>query len=505
MTEPNPASPTSPLLRAIGVTKLWPGVTALDQVSLDLRAGEVHALVGENGAGKSTLVKILGGAEIPTEGSVELAGSPLPAGNPVAARAAGIGIIYQEFTLIPELTVAENIFLGREQQRRGFLDRGAMRESSREILARLGSTLDPDEKVKRLTVGSQQMVEIARALASEARVLIFDEPSATLTDRELERLFATIRELREQGLGVIYISHRLEEIFALADRVSVLRDGQHVWTRPVSDVDRAKLIHGMVGRELEDEYAYRSRELGVTVLEVEGLASPPRVVDVSFDLRRGEILGLAGLVGSGRTEAALALYGREPRTGGTARLNGEPIDFRHPWEALDRGMGYLTEDRKGEGIFAGLSVAENVTVGTLRDYRVGPFLSEQRQHAAAQAACERFDVRTAGLNKKIGQLSGGNQQKALLARLLIRDLSVLILDEPTRGVDIGAKSEIYQIIYALAEAGLGVVVISSDLPELLGVCDRIGVFSEGCTRGFLERDEATQESIMELAVSGATR
>ncbi len=496
---------TRAALEAHAVTKIFPGVKALDGVTLEVRAGEVHALVGENGAGKSTLVKVLGGAHAPDEGRVTLDGVPLPHGDPVAARRAGIGIIYQEFTLVPELTVAENIFLGREARgpfKRGPFLRGAdMVRDARAILEKLGADLDPRTYVKRLSVGAQQQVEIARALASDARVLVFDEPSATLTDQELTRLFETIRELRSRGIAIVYISHRLEEVFDLADRVTVLRDGKHVVTTEIDGVTRTQLIHWMVGRELEDEYAFRPREHGETVLQVESLSDGARIRDVSFTLQRGEVLGFAGLVGSGRTESALSLFGRLPRTSGTAALCGEPIDFTHPAQALKRGLGYLTEDRKKHGIFGDLSVAENITVSNLFDYRTGPFVSSRRQLAAADAACKTFDVRTSGVDKKIAKLSGGNQQKALLARLLCRDLDVLILDEPTRGVDIGAKSEIYQLIYDLADRGMGIVMISSDLPELLGTCDRIAVFAQGRTVGVVDRDGATQEKIMELAVS----
>ncbi|MCA8958998.1 MAG: sugar ABC transporter ATP-binding protein [Planctomycetes bacterium] len=488
------------MLVANGLEKSFPGVKALDGVDLDVRAGEIHALVGENGAGKSTLVKILGGAYVPDRGIVTLDGAPLPHGDPVAARRAGMGIIYQEFTLVPELTVAENIFLGRELRSGPLLRGAAMNDETRAILARLGADLDPRTPVKRLSVGNQQLVEIARALASDARVLIFDEPSATLTDQELARLFETLRELRANGLALIYISHRLEEIFALADRVTVLRDGQHVATAAVADVDRARLIHWMVGRELADEYAYRERPLGDEVLRVEALAGTPHFRHVDLTLRRGEILGLAGLVGSGRTEAALAIFGRLPIRSGRITLAGESFRPKHPWHAMRRGLGYLTEDRKGLGIFGDLSVAENMTMATLEDHRRGPFLSQSSQRRAASAARERFDVRTASLETRISKLSGGNQQKALLARTLARRLDVLILDEPTRGVDIGAKAEIYQLVYELAESGLGIIAISSDLPELLGICDRIGVFAQGRTVGFLDRKDASQERLMELAI-----
>ncbi|MFQ5654655.1 MAG: sugar ABC transporter ATP-binding protein [Planctomycetota bacterium] len=493
------------MLRVTGLTKRFPGVMALDAVSLEVRAGEVHALVGENGAGKSTLEKILGGGLIPDAGEALLDGSPLPFGDPPGSRRRGLGIIYQELTLVPELSAAENIFLGRERRRRGLLARQRMAEEARALLDRLRCAIDPAAPVGELGVGQRQLVEVARALGSGGRLLVFDEPSATLTDRELERLFETIAGLRGRGLAIIYISHRLEEVFAIADRVTVLRDGRWVATAATSELDRPGLIRRMVGREVDESPPPNDRAPGETLLELRHLACPGRFHDVSFEARRGEILGLAGLMGAGRTSVGLALYGMLEPTEGEARLARERVRFRHPWEALQAGLGYLTEDRGERGIFAELSLAENITIANLEEHRRRGLLSEPRRRAAARDACARFDVRHAGIDRPIATLSGGNQQKALLARILSREVRVLILDEPTRGVDVGARAEIYRIIRSLAGDGIAVIVISSDLPELLGLCDRIAVLREGRTMGVMPREQATQESIMELATAEAPR
>lgn len=482
-----------------GVTKTFPGVKALDHVDLEVRAGEVHALVGENGAGKSTLVKILGGALLPDEGKVLCGGDPLPLGNPQATRLAGVSIIYQEFNLVPELTMTENLFLGREMTRHRFLQRGDMESRTGQILDQLGCNCSPRARVAGLSVGVRQLVEIARALSADARVLVFDEPSATLTDQELERLFETIRSLRERGLGIVYISHRLEEIFELADRVTVLRDGRWIATSEVDRVDRNELIRWMVGRDLESEYPERSARIGEPILQVCDLSAPPFFERVSFEVGRGEVVGMAGLVGSGRTSVGLSLFGLRKPVGGEVRLGGEVVEIRSPREALDRGLAYLTEDRKGQGIFPELSVAENITLSNLATYTRSGFLSEDRIREAVKSSCDRFDVRAPSPKHSIATLSGGNQQKALLARLFLHPVRVAVLDEPTRGVDVGARAEVYRLIGTLAESGLGLLVISSELPELLGLCDRIYVMREGVTTGCVDADGATQETIMALA------
>ncbi len=542
------------MLHAHAITKRFPGVLALDGVDFEVRAGEVHALVGENGAGKSTLVKILGGALAPTSGSAELDGERLPFGDPVATRARGLGIIYQETMLVPELDVAENVFLGRERTRRGWLARGAMRAEAEALLARLGVACDPRMKAASLGVGLQQLVEVARALVLDAKALIFDEPSTALSGAEAARLFAVIGELRARGLAIVYISHRLDEVFELADRVTVLRDGKTVAAAAVKDVDRRQLIRWMVGRDLAEEFppraatrgmgaaepgsGSRKHAAGAHVLAVRGLSCPPYFADVSFELRRGEILGLAGLVGAGRTSVGLALFGALEAAGGEVRLADEVVRFAHPFEALAAGVAYLSEDRKLAGIFAELGVDENIAMPHLARFGRGGLLDLAALRKASNEVAGRFRVGTGasddasrrddrsreaqedptgsedlvelpdpgfehGLERPMRTLSGGNQQKALLARSLLAPLRVLVLDEPTRGVDVGARAEIYRIVRDLVSEGLAVLMISSELEELLGMCDRIAVMREGRTTGVLDAAEASQERILELATRPA--
>jgi ribose transport system ATP-binding protein len=488
------------LLEAKGLTKSFPGVRALDGVDFELRAGEVHALLGENGAGKSTLIKVLGGAVAPDRGEVLLDGARLPLGDPLAARRSGISIVYQELALVPELTAAENVFLGREQAR-PLLRRGEMRSTAQGLLDELGSGVSAEARVGTLSVAQRQMVEIARALVVESRVLILDEPSATLSGPEVERLFAVVRKLRGRGLGIVYISHRLEEVFANADRVTVLRDGRHVTTASLGDVDRSSLIRWMVGRDVSEEFPPRAPSPGAPVLEARGLASPPRFREVSLSVRRGEIVGLAGLVGAGRTSVALALFGALDAEG-EVRLEGAPVRFRSPAEAIAAGLGYVTEDRKGRGLFPELGAGENMTIAYLRSFTRAGVLSPGRLEAAGAEAGRGVDLRAASLEQKAGTLSGGNQQKLLVARYLLRPRKLLILDEPTRGIDVGAKAEIYALMNRLTDQGLAILMISSELPEVLAMSDRVVVMHEGRTKGELRRGEATPERVMELATGG---
>jgi len=475
------------LLRLDSITKTFPGVRALDGVSFDVEAGEIHALVGENGAGKSTLMKVLGCAYVPDSGIVSVDGRPLPVGDPLAVQRRGVQIIYQELTLVPELTAAENIFLGRELGR-PFLARRAMVEQSQRLLDQLGAEFSARRRVARLSVPQQQMVEIARALGGHARVLVFDEPTSTLPAPDVERLLALIRNLREQGHAIVYISHRLDEVFSLADRITVLRDGRHVVTAPVVELDRRSLIRHMVGRDLEEEFPPREPTIGAPVLEARGLLD-----GVDLAVHAGEIVGLAGLVGSGRTETGLALFGALA-SGGTVKIVGERVDVRDPAHALAAGIAYITEDRKAAGIFPQLDVAANITICAL-----DALIMRNRERAAAQGAVRDFDVRCAGLHQRAGTLSGGNQQKTLLARYLLRRRRLLILDEPTRGIDVGAKAEIYRLMNRLTDEGLAILMISSELEELLGMSDRIVVMRERRTVGELDRCDATQERVMEMA------
>ena len=491
------------LLTVAGLTKSFPGVLALDGVDFDLQPGEIHALLGENGAGKSTLIKALGGAVVPDRGDVRLDGAPLPVGDPLEVRRRGISIVYQEFTLVPELSVADNIFLGRESGR-PFLRRREMRRAAQDLLDGLGARVDASAPVRGLSVGQQQMVEIARALVGESKVLILDEPSATLSGPEVERMFAVLRGLRSRGLGIVYISHRLEEIFAIADRVTVLRDGRRVTAAPVAGLDRPQLIRWMVGRDVTEEFPPRTAAPGAAVIEVQGLSCSPRFSDVSFTVRRGEIVGLAGLVGAGRTSVALSLFGALPAQGGV-RLEGHPVSFRSPSEAIAAGLAYVTEDRKGRGLFPLLGAGANMTITYLGDFTRFGLVSRDREEAAAAAAAKDFDLRASGLGQRAATLSGGNQQKLLLARYLLKPRKLLILDEPTRGIDVGAKAEIYALMNRLTSQGLAILMISSELQEVLGMSDRVVVMHQGRTRGEVPRAHATPERVMELATGGGSQ
>jgi ABC-type sugar transport system ATPase subunit len=486
-------------LAAHGLSKQYGGVTVLHEVDLEVESGEIRALVGENGAGKSTVIKILSGAVVPDAGSVHLDGERLPSGRPLAIRHRGLSIVYQEFTLVPDLTVAGNVFLGREEGT-PLLRSAAMHARAQQLLDELGVHVDAGAPVRGLSVAHQQMVEIARALATEARVLILDEPTATLSGNEVATLMAVLRRLKARGLASIFVSHRLEEIFDLCDSVTVLRDGRHIRTAPVSDFTRESLIREMVGRDVAEEFPVRDPHPGDVVLRVSGLSAPPRVADVSLDVRAGEIVGIAGLVGAGRTSAALAMIGALPATG-RVEVGGRPVSFRTPADAIAGGLAYVTEDRKARGIFSMLDVGDNITVTHLSMFARGGLLSTSRRNAAALAAVRAFDIRATGITQRAGTLSGGNQQKALVARYVVRPPRVLILDEPTRGVDVGARAEIYRVMSRLTTEGLGILMISSDLPEVTGMSDRVVVMRGGRTAGELPRRDATAERVMALATA----
>lgn len=491
-----------PLLTMRGVDKSYPGVQALLGVDLTLERGEVLALLGENGAGKSTLIKVLAGAVLPDHGDILLDGQPARIRTPLDARRAGIAIIYQEFSLVPTLTAAENLFLGRERSRLGWLSRRAEHAAARRLFERLGVAVDPDVPCGMLSVAQQQAVEIARALALEARIIVMDEPSATLTPQEVDRLLAVVRELTAQGIGVIYVSHRLEEIEALADRVTVLRDGRHVATRPRAEVDRATLIELMIGRRLDQEFPSRSVTIGEPRLVVEHLScAHTGVRDVSLTVRRGEVLALTGLVGAGRTEVARLLFGADRADTGTITLDGQPIQVRNPRAAIRAGICLLTEDRKAQGLVLDQSVRANFALPNLtRLARLG-FLSARRERRALSHYAEALRLKVPHFEVPARTLSGGNQQKLVLAKWLEANSEVLIFDEPTRGIDVGAKAEIYQLINDLARRGKAILMISSELPEVLALADRILVMHDGRVTGEIaDARHATQRDVMELAV-----
>ena len=492
----------TPLLQMTGIKKSFPGVRALTGVNLTLAAGEVLALVGENGAGKSTLMKVLGGAVEPDAGTIQICGEEVRIESPLAARRLGIAMIYQEFNLVPALSARENIFLGQEITRSGFLAHDEERRRATELLARIGLDFDPETPCRQLSVAQQQGIEIAKALSLNARILVLDEPSAALTTREVERLFAIIRQLKAHGLGIIYIGHRLEEIFEIADRVMVMRDGANVGARAIADFTRAQLIEMMVGRELKDEFPKRAATIGEPRLIVKGLSRGSAVRDVSFAVRRGEILALAGLVGAGRTELARLLFGADARDAGEIQLDGRPLEIRSPRDAIAAGIGLLTEDRKQQGLVLAHSVRENFGLPNLDWLSRAGFLrlAQERSEFARYTSAMRIKISDG--EQRARNLSGGNQQKVVIAKWLARDCDVLIFDEPTRGVDVGAKYEIYVLMNELAAQGKAILMISSDLPEVLGVADRILVMHEGRLTGEIANARAaTQEQIMELAVA----
>ena len=503
----------TPVLEMQNISKTFGNTRALTNVSLTVYPGEVHALMGENGAGKSTLMKVLSGAYLADPGgSILVSGRPAVTGDPIKARANGIAVIYQELSLAPNLTVAQNMFLGAEPSRAGFVDRGDIRKRAEPILKRLGIGFSPNQLVATLSLGERQMVEIARALTTDARIIVMDEPTTSLTSRETEKLFEVIAGLKAHGIAVIYISHRMEEIYALADRVSVLRDSAYVGTLERSELSADRLVSMMVGRDLSSFYKKEHRAATQdrkVVLAVKNVGDGRRVHDCSFDAFAGEVLAIAGLVGSGRTELARLIFGADRKTAGAVFLDGRELSLHGPRDALDTGIAYLTEDRKGLGLFLDMSINENINVGVIsQDARAGGLLDFGKAKKRADHAVSSLSIRTKSTSINVGALSGGNQQKVLLARLLETKPRVVILDEPTRGVDVGAKSEIYRIIDELAQSGIAIVVISSDLPEVIGIADRVLVMREGRIAGEIAGSPdkpIEQEAIMALSTGPARR
>lgn len=489
------------LLEMRGIEKSFPGVRALQGVDLQLDAGEVLALLGENGAGKSTLIKILGGAHRPDAGAITINGRPHTVQSPHDAQQAGIGVIYQEFNLIPALSAAENIFLGREKTQGGFVARQREAREASRLFERLGVNIDPWLPCRQLSVAQQQIVEIAKALSLDARIIVMDEPSATLTSEEVQRLFEIIRELKADGRGVIYISHRLEEIYQIADRITVLRDGVRVGERRIDQVSRNDLIELMVGRELKNEFPTRPCYAGRPRLVVQNLCRGTAVQDVSFEVRAGEVLALTGLVGAGRTETVRLIFGADRPDRGSVQLDGRPLRLNQPRDAIRAGIGLLTEDRKLQGLVLPHAVRENFGLPNLHWLSRLNFVRGRAERVAFADYVDKLRIKVSHADQQARTLSGGNQQKVVLAKWLARNCEVLIFDEPTRGIDVGGKYEIHTLINELAREGKCVIMISSELPEVLGMADRILVMHEGRVTGEIsEVASATQEQIMELAV-----
>ncbi|OJU42265.1 MAG: D-xylose ABC transporter ATP-binding protein [Microbacterium sp. 69-10] len=496
---------SDPILKVEGISKGFPGVQALKDVHLEVRSGEVLVLVGENGAGKSTLMKILSGIYTRDEGTITFEGEPVEFTSPLQAQQLGVTIIHQELNMMPDLTVAQNIYIGREPKVGPFVSERRLNQQTAELLQRLDIHLDPRQKVGELTVAEQQMVEIAKALSFNAKVLIMDEPTSALTDAEVEVLFTLIEQLKAKGTGIVYISHRMDELRRLADRVSVLRDGAYIGSLEKDEISIPKIIEMMVGRAIDEgaRPAPRDYTTEPVVLEVQGLSTKSLLRDVSFRLHQGEILGFAGLMGAGRTETARAVIGADPRDGGSIVIGGRERRIRQPEDAVKQGIGYLSEDRKLLGLMLEQDVTFNTVLASLNSYAGAlGWMGDRTAKQKTKDYVQQLRVKTPSVNQIVKLLSGGNQQKVVIARWLMRDCDILIFDEPTRGIDIGAKEEIYRLMQQLADSGKSIIVISSELPELLRVANRIAVFANGEVTGELRNEEATQEKIMHLAAHG---
>ena len=499
---PSTESPT-PLLEMRGITKRFPGVLALEDVDFDVRRGEVHALVGENGAGKSTLMKILSGVYAKDGGDLIFKGKRVNFATPRQAQLAGITMIYQELNQVPQMSVTENIFLGDEVERGVLLNWSEMHRRAKALLARLRLDIDPRLTLNSLGVAQQQMVEVAKALHHRADLIIMDEPTSALSLTEINELFGIIRELKARGVSIIYISHHLEETFAVADRTTVLRDGRHVTTQPTSRLDMDSLIRHMVGRNLSEKFPKEIAPRGPEVLRVDGLNQAARLHDIRFAAHAGEVLGIAGLVGAGRTELARAIFGADRIDSGRFYIDGKPVTIRCPRDAIRHGIALLTEDRKQQGLILKLTTRENITLSILGRLTRGLFTNRRKEVDLAQRYIDSLAIKTAGQNQLAIDLSGGTQQKVVLSKWMATEPRVLIFDEPTRGIDVGAKVEIYKLMNRLARQGMAILMISSELPEILGMSDRIMVMREGRITGILSRAEAAQEKIMELATGAA--
>ncbi|MFB9294414.1 sugar ABC transporter ATP-binding protein [Persicitalea jodogahamensis] len=491
-----------PVLVVRALSKSFGGIKALDKVEFTLNGGEVHALMGENGAGKSTLMKILMGLETADSGEIMLAGKSWENHGVRDALDRGISMIHQELQVVPELTVAENIFLGRESTRwlPGWLDDRSIYQTTKQLLTDLGVALDAHTRMKYLSVAEMQMVEIAKAISYDARVIIMDEPTSALSEKEVAALFGIIKDLKAKGVSIIYISHKMEEIAQIADTVTVLRDGKYVGTKPAAELDQSTLITMMVGRTIDSLFPEATAEKGEVVLSVKNLSIPGKFQDISFDLRAGEVLGLAGLMGAGRTEVARAIFGLDPLAEGEIFIKSEKTTIRSPEDAIRHGIGYVSEDRKAWGCVPGMSVLHTMTLSSLRDHLRGGFIDAGSEKAAASRMATDLHIKTAGLSQQVLQLSGGNQQKVLIGKTLLAEPEIIIFDEPTRGIDIGAKHEIYKLIRQLTAQGIAVLLISSELPEVLGLCDRVLVLAEGRQTAVLSGQTISQEKIMNHAI-----
>ena len=487
------------LAELIDISKSFPGVKALDHVNFDLKAGEVHALVGENGSGKSTLMKILSGVYTKDEGKIIVNGQEVEFQNPRAAQAMGICIIHQELNLCRHLSIAENIYLGREPYQGLFVNQKKQIEDTRKILKRLDVDLDPTTRVSELTVSKQQMVEIGKAISTNAKIIIMDEPTSALTIKEIDELFKIIHVLKQEGHGIIYISHRLDELASVADRVTVIRDGQHIITMDYKDTTQERIIRYMVGRELKEKFPRIKTPVGETIFEVKNLTAGKAVKNVSFQVREGEILGIAGLMGAGRTETVRAIFGADKKESGQLFLHGKEILIHNPLEAIEAGVFCVPEDRKRDGLCISMPVYQNATLPNMEKVTVNGIVNTQKEIAIAEEMIDELTIKTPTVSQTVKNLSGGNQQKVVVGKWLVKPAHVILFDEPTRGIDVGAKVDIYNLMNDLKKKGIGVAFVSSELPEILGMADRIVVMCEGRVTAELDTFEASQELIMQYA------
>lgn len=492
---------TAPFLEMRGITKQFPGVLALDKVSLSIYPGKVLALVGENGAGKSTLMKVLSGVHKMDAGEILLNGKPVTIGNPLASRQMGISIIYQELSVLNNMDIAENIFVGRERKKNGMVDKKAQHEEARRLLARVGLSIDTHTRVGKLSTAQKQMVEVAKALSFDAKLIIMDEPTSSLTEKETAMLLDIIHKLRDEGVAIVFISHRMNEIFEIADEIAVMRDGQMVKQLSAEGTQEKDVIAAMVGRDVQDLFVKAEAPIGDVALEVVGLSTKSLLKDISFKAHAGEIVGFAGLVGAGRSEVMRAVFGIDPRETGEIRVHGKPVRIESTVDALRAGLGFVPEDRKEQGLILKMSVRHNTSIAALSSVAKGWFIDRGAENALSDEYVAKLRVKTPSNEQKVMNLSGGNQQKVVIAKWMATHPAVLILDEPTRGIDVGAKKEIHALMSELARQGVAIIMISSELPEILGMSDRIYVMHDGRIRGELARENASQEAIMKLAIS----
>lgn len=492
------------MIEMTGISKAFNGNTVLNNVEFEIAPGEIHALMGENGAGKSTLMKILTGIYTRDSGEIKVKGNPVEFKNPKEAEQAGIAVIHQELNILPDLTVAENLFLGNEKTfgKSGILKTKAMNKAAKEVLLNLGLDIDVRTTARNLSVGKQQIIEIAKAISTNAEVIIMDEPTAALTDREIETLFETIRALQAKGVSFVYISHRMEEIFAICDRITILRDGSYIGVRNIKETTFDEIVQMMVGRQLGGRFPERASKIGDVKLVANNLTRKGYFEDISFELKKGEVLGIAGLMGAGRTEVVQSLFGYKKLDSGELILDGKPVKINKPLDAIKLGFGFVTEDRKSEGLILDFSVKENLGITNFHKISKSGVVNNQKEKSLYETMVKRLGVRTSGPDQTVKSLSGGNQQKIVIAKWLGIEPDILILDEPTRGVDVGAKKEIYSIINTLAENGVSIIMVSSELPEIIGMVDRVLVMHEGKLTGEIDKKEMTQERIMHYATGG---